>query len=178
MKNDKANKCVVFQFYRCFLILFHCKHSSLENGQSSMPSKTTAIQLNRRVYNNTVAGDAPPSADLNQHKSSPPVSDGSNPPEITTWCFRSTLPHDIISQMMTRQNSSVEWFILEWLLNLLDVDDRLKELKVNRLKCFTRSIWFKRHSSTFLHFQSKWWPRWWNVNSQRYICVFVDELKV
>ncbi|XP_056606541.1 teleost multiple tissue opsin 2a [Triplophysa dalaica] len=68
------------QFYRCFLILFHCKHSFLENGQSSMPSKTTAIQLKRRVYCNRLAGDAPPSADLNQHESSTPVSEGTNPP--------------------------------------------------------------------------------------------------
>ncbi|KAL4656965.1 pinopsin-like [Arapaima gigas] len=43
------------QFYRCFLILFHCKQKTSENGNSSMPSKTTVIQLNRRVHNNTVA---------------------------------------------------------------------------------------------------------------------------
>nr|XP_046238806.1 pinopsin-like [Scatophagus argus] len=36
------------QFYRCFLILFHCEHQLTENGQSSMPSKTTMLQLNRR----------------------------------------------------------------------------------------------------------------------------------
>lgn len=44
-----------FQFYKCFLILFHCGHWSGDNGNTSMPSKTTAIQLNRRVYSNTVA---------------------------------------------------------------------------------------------------------------------------
>ncbi|TNN04345.1 hypothetical protein fugu_001374 [Takifugu bimaculatus] len=43
------------QFYKCFLILFHCGHWSADNGNTSMPSKTTAIQLNRRVYSNTVA---------------------------------------------------------------------------------------------------------------------------
>uniref|UniRef100_A0A672ZF64 Vertebrate ancient opsin-like n=1 Tax=Sphaeramia orbicularis TaxID=375764 RepID=A0A672ZF64_9TELE len=43
------------QFYRCFLVLFHCNHWSAENGNTSMPSKTTVIQLNRRVYSNTVA---------------------------------------------------------------------------------------------------------------------------
>ncbi|XP_061580611.1 pinopsin-like [Cololabis saira] len=43
------------QFYRCFLILFHCHHWSSENGNTSMPSKTTVIPLNRRVYTNTVA---------------------------------------------------------------------------------------------------------------------------
>ncbi|KAM6893544.1 teleost multiple tissue opsin 2a [Xenentodon cancila] len=37
------------QFYRCFLILFHCQHQLTELGPSSMPSKTTAVQLNRRV---------------------------------------------------------------------------------------------------------------------------------
>ena len=39
----------MFQFYRCFLILFHCRHQLTELGPSSMPSKTTAVQLNRRV---------------------------------------------------------------------------------------------------------------------------------
>lgn len=43
------------QFYKCFLILFHCGHWSGDNGNTSMASKTTAIQLNRRVYSNTVA---------------------------------------------------------------------------------------------------------------------------
>ncbi|XP_076021994.1 teleost multiple tissue opsin 2a [Genypterus blacodes] len=38
------------QFYRCFLILFHCKHRLSENGHSSMPSnKTIVLQLNKRV---------------------------------------------------------------------------------------------------------------------------------
>ncbi|KAM4602240.1 teleost multiple tissue opsin 2a [Polymixia lowei] len=43
------------QFYRCFLILFHCKHPTAENGQSSMPSKTTVVKLNRRVYDKAPA---------------------------------------------------------------------------------------------------------------------------
>uniref|UniRef100_A0A3P9HYU0 Teleost multiple tissue opsin 2b n=1 Tax=Oryzias latipes TaxID=8090 RepID=A0A3P9HYU0_ORYLA len=43
------------QFYRCFLILFHCDHWSSENGNTSVPSKTTVIPLNRRIYTNTVA---------------------------------------------------------------------------------------------------------------------------
>lgn len=47
--------CVFFQFYECFLILFHCSHWSADNGNTSMPSKTTVIQLNRRVFNNTAA---------------------------------------------------------------------------------------------------------------------------
>ncbi|XP_071371247.1 teleost multiple tissue opsin 2a [Centroberyx affinis] len=46
------------QFYRCFLILFHCKHHMAENGQSSVPSKTTVVQLNRRVYKSTPAATA------------------------------------------------------------------------------------------------------------------------
>ncbi|KAG7238777.1 hypothetical protein INR49_030321 [Caranx melampygus] len=55
------------QFYRCFLILFHCNHWSAENGNISMTSKTTVIQLNRRVYSNTVACTAQISTDaLNQ----------------------------------------------------------------------------------------------------------------
>uniref|UniRef100_A0A8C9RKJ2 Teleost multiple tissue opsin 2a n=1 Tax=Scleropages formosus TaxID=113540 RepID=A0A8C9RKJ2_SCLFO len=43
------------QFYRCFLILFRCKRKTSKNGNSSVPSKTTVMQLNRRVHNNTVA---------------------------------------------------------------------------------------------------------------------------
>lgn len=72
------------QFYRCFLILFHCKHSSLENGQSSMPSRTTGIQLKRRAYSNPVASNAPPSIGL-QNDCSTPVSDWTNPHKITPW---------------------------------------------------------------------------------------------
>uniref|UniRef100_A0A8C2ZG67 Rhodopsin n=1 Tax=Cyclopterus lumpus TaxID=8103 RepID=A0A8C2ZG67_CYCLU len=41
------------QFYRCFLILFHCEHQLTENLQSSMPSKTTVVQLQRRVCDST-----------------------------------------------------------------------------------------------------------------------------
>lgn len=55
--------CCFFQFYKCFLILFHCGHWSADNGNTSMPSKTTAIQLNRRVYSNTVACADPLSTD-------------------------------------------------------------------------------------------------------------------
>ncbi|KAM4559908.1 opsin-3-like [Odontesthes bonariensis] len=36
------------QFYRCFLVLFHCRHQLTELGPSSMPSRTTAVQLNFR----------------------------------------------------------------------------------------------------------------------------------
>ncbi|XP_063744111.1 teleost multiple tissue opsin 2b [Eleginops maclovinus] len=43
------------QFYRCFLILFHCNRWPAEHGNTSMPSKTTVMQLNRRAYSNTVA---------------------------------------------------------------------------------------------------------------------------
>ncbi|CAL8342577.1 unnamed protein product [Boreogadus saida] len=43
----------VTRFYRCFLILFHFKGA--QRGGSSLPSRTTIIQLNRRVYRNTVA---------------------------------------------------------------------------------------------------------------------------
>ncbi|XP_034069717.1 teleost multiple tissue opsin 2b [Gymnodraco acuticeps] len=43
------------QFYRCFLSLFHCNRQPADQGNTSMPSKTTVMQLNRRVYSNTVA---------------------------------------------------------------------------------------------------------------------------
>lgn len=55
LHSQSLSFCVLFQFYKCFLILFHCSHFSADNGNTSMPSKTTVIQLNRRVYSNTVA---------------------------------------------------------------------------------------------------------------------------
>lgn len=55
VQHINTSTCCFFQFYKCFLILFHCGHWSADNGNTSMPSKTTAIQLNRRVYSNTVA---------------------------------------------------------------------------------------------------------------------------
>uniref|UniRef100_A0A3Q1FIT1 Teleost multiple tissue opsin 2b n=1 Tax=Acanthochromis polyacanthus TaxID=80966 RepID=A0A3Q1FIT1_9TELE len=70
------------KFYRCFLILFHCDHWSSENGNTSMPSKTTVIHLNRRVYSNTVACTAQASTDtLNR---SFPTTKHTTPPEDTT----------------------------------------------------------------------------------------------
>ncbi|XP_028254820.1 opsin-3-like [Parambassis ranga] len=41
------------QFYRCFLILFRCEHQLTEAAQSSMPSKTTVLQLNRRIMDSS-----------------------------------------------------------------------------------------------------------------------------
>ncbi|XP_064182605.1 vertebrate ancient opsin-like [Anguilla rostrata] len=70
------------QFYRCFLILFHCKQQSPENGLTSMPSKTTVIQLNRRVYSNNVACTAQLSPGKNQLDCSTPVTERSNPSEV------------------------------------------------------------------------------------------------
>ncbi|XP_056145847.1 teleost multiple tissue opsin 2b [Lampris incognitus] len=69
------------QFYRCFLILFHCKRRLMENGQSSMPSKTTAIQLNNRVYTNTVACTAQLSTGIQNQGCSTLASERSNPPK-------------------------------------------------------------------------------------------------
>lgn len=62
---------VFFQFYKCFLILFHCGHWSSDGGNTSMPSKTTVIQLNRRVYSNAVACADHLSTDALKHCSSP-----------------------------------------------------------------------------------------------------------
>ncbi|XP_008273815.1 vertebrate ancient opsin-like isoform X2 [Stegastes partitus] len=68
------------KFYRCFLILFHCDHWSSES--TSMPSKTTVIHLNRRVYSNTVACTAQVSTDaLNR---SFPTTKHTTPPKVTT----------------------------------------------------------------------------------------------
>ncbi|XP_004551342.2 teleost multiple tissue opsin 2b [Maylandia zebra] len=71
------------QFYRCFLILFHCDRWSSEKGDTSMPSKTTVIHLNRRVYSNTVACTAQISTEaLNQCYSTADTKH-TNPPEVT-----------------------------------------------------------------------------------------------
>ncbi|XP_031414028.2 teleost multiple tissue opsin 2a isoform X1 [Clupea harengus] len=72
------------QFYRCFLILFHCKHRAQENGQSSMPSKTTVIQLNRRALGNAQANAAAAPTAPNPHECSTPESEKTYPPEETT----------------------------------------------------------------------------------------------
>ncbi|KAL7890582.1 hypothetical protein AOLI_G00000580 [Acnodon oligacanthus] len=72
----------IYMFYRCFLILFHCKHRSQENGHS-MPSRTTVIQLNRRLCSNTVTANVPTSLRLNNNECSPPPSVQTNLPEIT-----------------------------------------------------------------------------------------------
>lgn len=50
-----------------------------------MPSKTTVIQLNRRVYSNTVACTAQISTDALNQCSSTLASKNTNPPEVTTW---------------------------------------------------------------------------------------------
>uniref|UniRef100_A0A7N8WTA5 Teleost multiple tissue opsin 2a n=1 Tax=Mastacembelus armatus TaxID=205130 RepID=A0A7N8WTA5_9TELE len=50
------------QFYRCFLILFHCKHHLTENGHTSMPSNTTVVQLNRRACDESPIATRPPKA--------------------------------------------------------------------------------------------------------------------
>ncbi|KAK1167876.1 opsin-3-like [Acipenser oxyrinchus oxyrinchus] len=42
------------QFYRCFLILFHCRNASAAKG-SSVQSKTANIQRSRKMHSNTVA---------------------------------------------------------------------------------------------------------------------------
>ncbi|XP_066542243.1 teleost multiple tissue opsin 2b [Hoplias malabaricus] len=71
-------------FYRCFLILFHCNVTSVENGNSSMPSKTTVIQLNRIVHSNTVACTAQISTGLKEEDYSTPREEISTPPEVTS----------------------------------------------------------------------------------------------
>lgn len=68
------------QFYKCFLILFHCDHWSADNGNTSMPSKTTVIHLNRRVDNTTVACAAQMSTDTLNHCCSTPASKHTSPP--------------------------------------------------------------------------------------------------
>ncbi|XP_029385657.1 vertebrate ancient opsin-like [Echeneis naucrates] len=68
------------QFYRCFLILFRCDHRLTENGNISMPSKTTVIHLHRRVYSNTVACAAQISTDALNQCCSTPANRQTSPP--------------------------------------------------------------------------------------------------
>ncbi|XP_018584954.2 pinopsin-like [Scleropages formosus] len=69
------------QFYRCLLILFHCKQRSTDNGQSSMPSKTTVIRLNRKTCSNTVACAVQVPREVHHLECSMPRAESSNPPE-------------------------------------------------------------------------------------------------
>lgn len=46
------------QFFRCFLILFHCEHQLTRDAP--LPSKTTGIQLNRQVGDSSTAPDPRP----------------------------------------------------------------------------------------------------------------------
>ncbi|XP_030613733.1 teleost multiple tissue opsin 2b isoform X2 [Archocentrus centrarchus] len=71
------------QFYRCFLILFHCDHCSPEKGNTSVPSKTTVIHLNRRVYSNTVACTAQISTEALDQCYSTADTKNTNPPEVS-----------------------------------------------------------------------------------------------
>ncbi|XP_019750100.1 teleost multiple tissue opsin 2b isoform X2 [Hippocampus comes] len=71
------------QFYRCFLILFHCENWSGKNGRTSMSSKTTVIQLNRRFSSNTVACAAHFSSDALKTNAEPAVK-LTTPPEVVT----------------------------------------------------------------------------------------------
>lgn len=91
--------CFLSQFYRCFLILFHCKHRLSENSHSSMPSnKTIVLQLNKRVgeSNPIVTGhiSGPPHSKpctLDKDCTSPNMSDKMDPPplpNISSWVWR------------------------------------------------------------------------------------------
>ncbi|XP_049584603.1 teleost multiple tissue opsin 2b [Syngnathus scovelli] len=71
------------QFYRCFLILFHCDHWSAKSGNTSMPSKTTVIQLHRRISSNTVACAAHVSSETLKTSAAPAVK-LTTPPEVVT----------------------------------------------------------------------------------------------
>lgn len=71
------------QFYKCFLILFHCNRWSSDNGNTSMPSKTTVIHLNRRINSNTVACTAHISTEVLNQCSSTLGTKHTNPPEAT-----------------------------------------------------------------------------------------------
>uniref|UniRef100_A0A4W6FG51 Teleost multiple tissue opsin 2b n=1 Tax=Lates calcarifer TaxID=8187 RepID=A0A4W6FG51_LATCA len=68
------------QFYRCFRILFGCDHQSAGNGNNSVQSKTTVIQLNRRVNSNMVACTAQISTDAFNQCCSTPASKQTAPP--------------------------------------------------------------------------------------------------
>ncbi|XP_028846682.1 teleost multiple tissue opsin 2b isoform X1 [Denticeps clupeoides] len=66
------------QFYRCFLALFGCKCSLVESGPSSMPSKTTIMQLNRRIH-----CTAPATIALGEQGCSTPATLRTNPTSVT-----------------------------------------------------------------------------------------------
>ncbi|KAF7645611.1 hypothetical protein LDENG_00201280 [Lucifuga dentata] len=69
------------QFYRCFLILFRCKHPLSENGHLSLPSKTTVLQLRRACESSPIV--APPRskpAAVHEDYTGPTASNKTEPP--------------------------------------------------------------------------------------------------
>ncbi|KAM9802915.1 teleost multiple tissue opsin 2b [Syngnathus typhle] len=71
------------QFYGCFLTLFHCDRWSAKSGNTSMPSKTTVIQLHRRISSNAVACAAHVSSETLKTSPAPAVK-LTTPPEVVT----------------------------------------------------------------------------------------------
>lgn len=67
--------------------MFHCDHWAVETGNTSMPSKTTVIQLNRRVYSNVVACAAQNSTDALNQCCSTTANKPTTPPKGTTWAW-------------------------------------------------------------------------------------------
>lgn len=89
MHFDHKSIFLSLQFYNCFRLLFCCRKVSVQNGHSIMPSKTTVIQLHRRVYSNTVACTAHVSTGIHNHECSTPLTERTNPPQVTTWAQQS-----------------------------------------------------------------------------------------
>ncbi|XP_039599792.1 pinopsin-like [Polypterus senegalus] len=74
------------QFYRCFLKLLHCSAGEPIDGTSTVKSKSTALQLNRRVYNNTVACTVLDSVAVDDQGSSSAEQDNEQLKPLQTTC--------------------------------------------------------------------------------------------
>lgn len=51
--------CLLFQFYKCFRLLFHCEPPSSTDGEPTCHSKVTVIQLNQRTDGGKVCNNEP-----------------------------------------------------------------------------------------------------------------------
>lgn len=131
------------QFYRCFLILFHCDRWSSEKGDTSVPSKTTVIHLNRRVYSNTVACTAQISTEaLNQCYSTADTKH-TIPPEVTPWTWALIRQESPPSQWSTNNPECELWWTVDKSFQKLDVLFRVmcKRVFVDH-KCALLNLFF------------------------------------
>lgn len=137
MHFDHKSIFLSLQFYDCFRLLFCCQKASEQNGHSIMPSKTTVIQLHPRVYSNTVACTAQISTGIHNHECSTPLTERTNPPQVTTTWPESPAPkHSLLSAAYDVEKSHVIAWIA-WIIVYPLAVSLFMSLLNNSLSSFT-----------------------------------------